>query len=272
MIYSIHHFIITAAFVWVCAVQTSGGIQNQKAPDPQRVQKAPQADAPAADTSKKEEEKSLDDLLGIGEGDTKKASDESGRAQKETLKRTLSEQEAKDTLEATIDAMHRSASLLGENESGTAVQRVQEDVLARLNTLIQSAQQQQQQQQSSSSSSSSGSQAKSSSQSKGDKGKSQSATQASEEQRRAEAKRRAEQAAGKPQNGQQNPTGDQAGESPPSVDAVKGGVIQETEEEWGNLPPRTREIIRQGVREKMSSVYRRWTEAYYRRIAQEAKP
>ena len=41
--------------------------------------------------------------------------------------------------------------------------------------------------------------------------------------------------------------------------------------EWGNLPPRTRDMVQQGVREKMSSVYRRWTEAYYRRIAEEAK-
>lgn len=264
----------TAALAWIslCVFQTSVNAQVPKASDPQPAQKSQGGNVPASDVPKEDGEKSLDDLLGIGEDDAKKASDESGRAQKETLKRILGEQEAKNTLEATIDAMHRSATLLGEKESGTAVQRVQEDVLARLDMLIQSAQQQQQQQQSSSGSSSSSSQSKSSSQPKGGKGKTQSAAQASEEQRRAEAKRRAEQTAGKQDPAQQQSTGDRPGELPPGVDAVQGGVIQETEEEWGNLPPRTREIIRQGVREKMSSVYRRWTEAYYRRIAEEAKP
>ena len=219
-----------------------------------------------------DEEKSLDDLLGIGESDSKKASAESGRTQKETLQRILSEKEAKNTLEETVEGMRRSATLLSEKDSGTAVQRVQEDVLARLDALIASAQQQQQQS-SSSSSSSSGEKSKGSQQPKGGKGQKQSESAASEEKRREEAKQRASQKEGEKSGpSKSQPTGDRAGESPPSVDPIEGGVIQETDEEWGSLPPRTREIIRQGVREKMSSVYRRWTEAYYRRIAEESKP
>jgi hypothetical protein len=58
---------------------------------------------------------------------------------------------------------------------------------------------------------------------------------------------------------------------PEQVDPIEGGALSETDSEWGNLPPRTRDMVQQGVREKMSSVYRRWTEAYYRRIAEEAK-
>ena len=247
------------------------------APTPPQAQ-SPQAQSPNGTTEAKpagDEEKSLDDLLGIGESDSKKASAESGRTQKETLQRILSEKEAKNTLEETVEGMRRSATLLSEKDSGTAVQRVQEDVLARLDALIASAQQQQQQQSSSSSSSSSssGEKSKGAQQPKGGKGQKQSESAASEEKRREEAKQRASQKEGEKSGpSKSQPTGDRAEESPPSVDPIEGGVIQETDEEWGSLPPRTREIIRQGVREKMSSVYRRWTEAYYRRIAEESKP
>ena len=255
---------------------TSPQAQSPQAQSPQA--QSPQAPNPGSPTAKPEgdEQKSLDDLLGIGESDSKKASAESGRTQKETLQRILSEKEAKNTLEETVEGMRRSATLLSEKDSGTAVQRVQEDVLARLDALIASAQQQQQQQQSSSgssSSSSSGEKPKGSQQPKGGKGQKQSESAASEEKRREEAKKRASQKEGEKSGpSKSQPTGDRAGESPPSVDPIEGGVIQETDEEWGSLPPRTREIIRQGVREKMSSVYRRWTEAYYRRIAEESKP
>lgn len=260
----IYHEIISAvAIVAFGGVSVNAQVPQVPTPPPQ----APIASPPGSD-----EEKSLDDLLGIGETDAKKASEESGRIKKETLQRILSEKEAKNTLEATIDGMRRSAALLSEKESGTAVQRIQEDILARLDALIESAQSQQQQSSSSSSSSSSSGQSKGSSQSRGSKGEQKSGSASSEEQRREQAKKRAEQNGEKPGDAQSQPTGDRAGESPPGVDAIKGGVIQESDAEWGNLPPRTREIIRQGVREKMSSVYRRWTEAYYRRIAEESKP
>lgn len=273
---------ISSIIVFIVAGSASASIsQDPKAPAPTPPQvqspQIPTTGSPAAKPAG-DEAKSLDDLLGISESDSKKASAESGRTQKETLQRILSEKEAKNTLEETVEGMRRSATLLSEKDSGTAVQRVQEDVLARLDALIASAQQQQQQQQSSSgssssSSSSSGEKSKGSQQSKGGKGQKQSESAASEEKRREEAKQRASQKEGEKSGpSKSQPTGDRAGESPPSVDPIEGGVIQETDEEWGSLPPRTREIIRQGVREKMSSVYRRWTEAYYRRIAEESKP
>lgn len=271
---------ISSIIVFIVAGSASASIsQDPKAPAPTPPQvQSPQIPTTGSPTAKPagDEEKSLDDLLGISESDSKKASAESGRTQKETLQRILSEKEAKNTLEETVEGMRRSATLLSEKDSGTAVQRVQEDVLARLDALIASAQQQQQQQQSSSgssSSSSSGEKPKGSQQPKGGKGQKQSESAASEEKRREEAKQRASQKEGEKSGpSKSQPTGDRAGESPPSVDPIEGGVIQETDAEWGSLPPRTREIIRQGVREKMSSVYRRWTEAYYRRIAEESKP
>lgn len=256
---------------------------------PQRgPQSTPQVTPPAAATQPQapsqppppaSSEKSLDELLGIdGAQDAKAAADESKRAHQESLTRTLTEKEAQDTLEVTINEMKRSVTLLQESEGGTAVQRLHEDILARLDTLIQSAQQQQQQQSSSSSSSSSSSQSQGekkgeSSQQKGGKGQGESAAEA---KRRKEAEQRAKEGQGKSgeQEGdstKQASTGERAGELPPGVEAIEGGAIEESDEEWGNLPPRTRDVLRQGVREKMSSVYKRWTEAYYRRIAEESK-
>jgi len=228
----------------------------------------------------KDEERSLDELLGIGGGDGTKAAKESARDRSSNLKRTLTEQEAKNTLEAAINGMRRSGTLLGEREFGTAVQRVQEDVLARLDALISTAEQQQQQQQQASSSSSSSSSSSQQQQQQGqqsEKGQrpGETAEQAAERRRREEAQRRAERESQQGQQGKeqrpQGGDGNNPGEMPEQVDPIEGGALSETDSEWGNLPPRTRDMVQQGVREKMSSVYRRWTEAYYRRIAEEAK-
>jgi len=223
------------------------------------------------------EERSLDELLGIGGGDGTKSAQESARDRSSNLKRVLTEQEAKNTLEAAIEGMRRSGALLGDRDFGTAVQRVQEDVLARLDALINTAEQQQQQQQQSSSSSSSSSQQQQQQGQQGgkDQKKGETAEQAAERRRREEAQRRAarqgrEGEQGKEQR-QQGGDGNNPGEMPEQVDPIEGGALSETDSEWGNLPPRTRDLVQQGIREKMSAVYRRWTEAYYRRIAEEAR-
>ena len=259
------------------------GPQSQPLPPTPQPQ-PPQNATPAPRTDERppinHDAKSLDELLGIqGVEESTKAAKESARTHEETLKRTLTEQQAQDTLELTIDEMKQVGRLLEENETGTAAQRLHEDILARLDALIQSAQQQQQQSASSSSSSSDSSSKQDGEQSKGSQGKQQSDA-SGEAARRKEAERRAQEAAN--QRGEQSgdpsgqdtqaSSGERAGELPPGVEAIEGGAIAETEAEWGNLPPRTREVLRQGMREKMSSVYKRWTEAYYRRIAEESKP
>jgi hypothetical protein len=233
----------------------------------------------SAKESAKDEERSLDELLGIGGDDGAKAAKESARDRSSNLQRVLTEQEAKNTLEAAIQGMWRSGTLLGERDFGTAVQRVQEDVLARLDALISTAEQQQQQQQanSSSSSSSSSSQQQQQQGQMGETGQrpGETAEQAAERRRREEAQRRAARESQQGQQGKdqrpQGGDGNNPGEMPEQVDPIEGGALSETDSEWGNLPPRTRDMVQQGVREKMSSVYRRWTEAYYRRIAEEAK-
>ena len=243
-------------------------------------------DAPASATSPPATAppKSLDELLGIGAGqgsagapaqdDAARAAAEAERAARERLAKVLSDDQMRDLMREVVAGMRRSATLLDGKESGTAVQRVQAETLARLDALIESAQQRQEQQQRQQSSSSS---ASSSAQSQGEqRPQPQGQSQGDEESQREAARRAAEEArrraqeqarregaaAGDPQGG--TPEVDQA-------DAAQGGPLEQSEAEWGMLPARTREAVRQGLREKMSTTYKWWTEQYYRRIAEEAR-
>jgi len=47
-------------------------------------------------------------------------------------------------------------------------------------------------------------------------------------------------------------------------------VMEEGRVEWGTLPPRIRDLVQQGRRDRVSSLYLRLTEEYYRRMAEEA--
>jgi hypothetical protein len=230
--------------------------------------------------------KSLDELLGIGGAkggsaeqpapdDAARAAAEAERAARERLDKVLNDEQMRDLMREVVAGMRRSAALLDEKESGTAVQRVQSETIARLDALIDSAQQRQQQRQQQSSSSSSSS---SSSQSSGEQQQQQQQGQAQgddEAQREAERRAAEERRQRAEQQGQQgtNAPGDPQGGTPKvdPADAAQGGPLEQSEAEWGRLPARTREAVRQGLREKMSTTYRWWTEQYYRRIAEEAR-
>ena len=229
--------------------------------------------------------KSLDELLGIGGGksdagdspaadDAARAAAEAERAARERLAKVLNDEELRDLMREVVAGMRRSATLLDGKESGTAVQRVQAETIARLDALIESAQQRQQQrQQQSSSSSSSSSQSQSSGQQQGE---SQGQSQGDEESRREAARRAAEEARRRAEEQARREAaanGDPQGGTPEAdaADAVQGGPLEQSEAEWGRLPARTREAVRQGLREKMSTTYKWWTEQYYRRIAEEAR-
>ena len=202
---------------------------------------------------------SLDELLGLDEADpeaTEAAAADSSRRVAERLR----ERPIADDFREAIAQMLASEGLLeeaaAEMESdavglGLGTQRVQEEIIRRLDSLIQSAQRQrqrqQQQQQSSSSSSSSQSQPSPSQQS--------GASSASSESSR-------------------NSESSESGDAPPPAfeEAELGAMLEEGRVEWGNLPERVRELVRQGRRDRVSSIYRRLTEQYYRRLAEEARP
>ena len=53
-------------------------------------------------------------------------------------------------------------------------------------------------------------------------------------------------------------------------EVAQGGELSESRIEWGKLPERVRELVLQGRRDRVSSIYERLTREYYRRLAEEA--
>ena len=213
--------------------------------------------ASSADAESKTPPPSLDELLGLEEEDPE-ASEAAAADSSRRVAERLRERPIADDFREAIAQMRASEGLLEEAASesegdaiGLGTQRVQEEIIRRLDALIQSAQRQrqrqQQQQQSSSSSSSSQSQPSPSEQS--------GASSASSESSR-------------------NAQGSESGDAlPPAFEEAElGAMLEEGRVEWGNLPERVRELVRQGRRDRVSSIYRRLTEQYYRRLAEEARP
>jgi len=54
------------------------------------------------------------------------------------------------------------------------------------------------------------------------------------------------------------------------TNANAGEPLEELQSQWGNLPPRLRDQLLQGMNERFSPIYQQLTEAYYRRLAEES--
>ncbi len=226
------------------AIVVSGMLAQTPPPASQPTESSPPASSrPAAP--------SLDELLNLDP-----SSEEAGqhpedaaaeRARREQLQRSLNEEKPSDAFEAAVQGMAAAADQLTlHHDPGIDTQRIQEDVLRRLDAVIQSARKKQQQQ-------SSSSQSRSRSQ---------------------------------PQQAQPRPASDQSQDgsrqqNAPAADGVplqppppEGGpinsIIDESRSEWGSLPQRVREMIEQGMTDRVSPLYKRLTEAYYRRLAEES--
>lgn len=217
---------------------------------------APPTDPPPADESGDaqagEAPPSLDELLGLEPDESEDSAREAAdRAAQDELNRRLREEEANDAFKEALEKMTIAANLLDQDfDPGLGTQRIQEEILAKLDTLIDLAQQNQSNQSSSSSSSSS-------SQQQQQQPQQQQSNQQQQQQQ---------------QGDQQNQNGDNRGERepPPRQDGVLAGTMDETRSEWGSLPERIREQMQQGMSDQRSSLYRALTEEYYRRLAEES--
>jgi hypothetical protein len=205
---------------------------------------------------------SLDDLLDLEpESDAEGTADDAAIAESDRtrLDAALAEQEPSQAFRAAVEDMLVSTELLGQRQAtGLGTQRLQQRIVDRLQALIDAAARQQQQQQSSSSSSSS--------------------SQQQQQQQQQEPGKRSEQQSQQQQQQQQQQNGDQRSEDgtdgssvqpPPHEGAELGGALEGSGVEWGNLPPRMRDLVTQGLRDRVSEVYRSLTEAYYKRMAEE---
>lgn len=256
--------------------QTQTGAATAPAATPAPSTPAPATPAAAAEKPTSSEptstEPSLDDLLGTGDG-TKKgdrpgdrpAGDSGGDKQPAStietdLERRLTAQEMGDAFEQAIRLMGDAASRLEtQRDVGLPTQRLQEDVLRKLDELIAQIEQNQQQQQQSSSSSSSSS--------KSQQDPSQSQQQASKNQKKPASKGDKTQ-----QQQQAGATTDPQGSQAPGLQTgALRPALESAPAAWGSLPARVRDMLLQGAGDKFSTTWEKATENYYRRLAEEQK-
>lgn len=187
----------------------------------------------------------LDELLGL-DSDEAPADEPAPEAAPDATDAELDRQlaEAKPIADEFLEAvglMRESAGRLStQADTGVVTQRLQEDILRRLDELIDRAGQQ-----SSSNSPSS----------------SPSQSQQQQEQPSQQRREENQQASGEPQDKSDAPAGEEARLG---AQAALDGA------RWGNLPARLREALLQGSSDSYSSLYKSMTEAYYRRLAEEA--
>jgi hypothetical protein len=186
---------------------------------------------------------SLDDLLGITpEKPAPKGKPVSIAPDRAELERKLTPGQAADQFKQAVDLMGQTAERLqASKDTGLATQRLQEDILRRLDMVIHSAEQQQQQSQS--------------------KSKQQQQQQDQDQQQQGKQEQQRQDASSNPAPDTINPPTRREGPLSPDL-AARGAA-------WGSLPDRMRESILQGNFDKYSSMYQRWTEAYYKKLAEE---
>lgn len=220
------------------------------------------ADAPSGGAlpGPSEPPKSLDDLLGVPSGSDdsgRSATDAAEREQKRRLERSLDEASMQDLVARAIEGMRSASSRLGEQkDAGLGTQRAQEEVVRTLDRLLEEAQRQQQKKGRSSSSS-----------------KPSSRPQQSQDPSERNGRRQQEAARDRTQPSESSARPSD-GTSPSDAQREETGgapgELSESRIEWGRLPERIRELVLQGRRDRVSTIYERLTREYYQRLAEEA--
>lgn len=216
---------------------------------------------------------SLDDLLNIEKDKGKepaadakpqadsaledqKPSDAAADEAKRELDKQLSEAEVANAFVQAVEKMSVAADLLDAKfDPGLDTQRVQEDIIAKLAQLLDQAKKNKSNSSSSSSSSS-------------------SSKQQQQKQQQDPGKRQGKQEEQNQQNQRNDKPADNRSEIDPPApqDANANAPLQESRAEWGNLPQRVRDMLMQGRKESYSPLYKRLTEEYYKRLAEEGSP
>jgi hypothetical protein len=177
---------------------------------------------------------SLDELLGLP--DQEQSEDTT------KIDQALSPQQAGEAFTQAVGLMEGVADRIDtENDTGLITQRMQEDIIRKLEQVIESAQQNQ----SSSNSSSSSSSSSASGQQQPNQQSQQSNTPSTGE--------------GEPSDGSTPPGSNEAGSNNMSTALAR----------WGHLPERLRDALSQGLDEPYSQLYRRLTEQYYKTLAED---
>lgn len=188
----------------------------------------------------------LDELLGIAGDEAERAAGRDAAEENlRELERRLAGEEIDESFQIAITLMGDAAlRLTDERDAGATTQRIQEEIILRLEQLIEQAEQQQQQMQAS---------ARPQQQ--------QGQPQPTPQQQSAQRDQQREQRSGEP--GEAAPPGFQDGELNDVLDAARAA--------WGALPARVRDSLVEGSSDRFSSLYERLTRDYYRRLAEERR-
>ena len=185
---------------------------------------------------------SLDDLLGLDEDepadDERLDADALDPAAKD-LDRRLSDEELSDEMRHAVALMDETADRLNVSaDTGLVTQRLQDDILLKLDIIIAEAQQRQ------------------------NKSSSTSSPSQQQQQQQQQPNQQQSQGQGQGDNTQENtPPGRQDSELNPLLATAQAA--------WGALPERVRNSLLQGSSDRFSSLYQSLTESYYERLAEE---
>ena len=190
---------------------------------------------------------SLDELLGLEpEGGARDPGERIPTQEELVLERRLTAEEAEDAFKDAVRQMGEVADALRvAHDPGLRTQRAQEDIIKKLELLIEQAEQ---------NSSSSSSQ-------------SQSQSQPRPQQRQQPGQQQGQQSQAS------NSQGDNQSEMlpPGGQEARLRDLLDAAQAAWGSLPPRVRDVLLQGSSDRFSTLYESMTEEYYRRLAEEGR-
>jgi DNA polymerase III alpha subunit (gram-positive type) len=206
-------------------------------------------------------EPTLDELLGIAKPAAKEdgkaaANENEGAADavqksatdptKTQLDRELRVQPINDQFLEAVGLMKESADrLTNVRDAGLQTQRIQDEVIKKLDKLIddakkQSSQKKQQQQQ-------------------------------QQQQEQQQSQQQQQQQSSQSQKQQQASSSNQSGSSnTPKRDGQRKAQAAGASAGWGDLPPKLRDALMQGSGDTFSATYERLTEEYYKRLAEQA--
>jgi len=226
------------------AAVLSGGVTVAQESQPPAPTPAPAPQPPVQPPT--QEQPSLDELLGLpkapAKGNDKPRPDAADPTRTE-LDRKLSAGEMAEAFRQAVDLMGETAGRIQDSkDTGLTTQRLQEDIVRKLEQLIKAAEQNQ----------------------------SQSRRSRSQAQRDQQQQQPNQQQA----QGQRNQAGSEPAQDvidpPPRQDAVLAPGAGARGAAWGALPERIRDALRQGNDDRYSSLWHKWTEAYYKRLAEDA--
>ena len=166
----------------------------------------------------------------------------------DSVEQALSASDAADAFEQAVDEMNDVSRRLGRAlDPGIETQRVQESILRKLDQVIQAAKDQ--------------------SQGGGGSGSGQPRDQDQGAQELAPQQAGAD--GSQAQSGGAQASTGAAGSGTPIDPENQDTAIEQLRKEWGVLPPRVREELSDGLRERFSPLYRSMTEAYYKALAEQ---